>query len=172
MQLFCLFCEINVLHHTVCNRWIGDKAYVPPFGSQVDVVLFRRCPAAASAATYYCLPLTLNWLARSLLSVLEQLVAFCKRHWLQPWTKIFIMNNNNNNNSTRFSSVNNNNNNNNNSTTGSSSKCNSFCDSCNTGNGKPSLSQQQPPPIQVTAKVLFGSVTAISALNAERKKKT
>ena len=28
------------------------------------------------------------------------------------------------------------------------------------------------PPIQVTAKVLFGSVSAISALNAERKKKT
>jgi hypothetical protein len=27
------------------------------------------------------------------------------------------------------------------------------------------------PPIQVTAKVLFGSVAAISALNAERKKK-
>ena len=27
------------------------------------------------------------------------------------------------------------------------------------------------PPIQVTAKVLFGSVSAISALNAERKKK-
>ena len=27
------------------------------------------------------------------------------------------------------------------------------------------------PPIQVTAKVLFGSVGAISALNAERKKK-
>jgi len=28
------------------------------------------------------------------------------------------------------------------------------------------------PPIQVTAKVLFGSVSAISALNAERKKKS
>jgi hypothetical protein len=27
------------------------------------------------------------------------------------------------------------------------------------------------PPIQVTAKVLFGSVSAISALNAERNKK-
>jgi len=28
------------------------------------------------------------------------------------------------------------------------------------------------PPIQVTAKVLFGHVSAISALNAERKKKS
>jgi hypothetical protein len=31
--------------------------------------------------------------------------------------------------------------------------------------------QQLPVNIQVTAKVLFGSVSAISALNAERKKK-
>jgi hypothetical protein len=32
-------------------------------------------------------------------------------------------------------------------------------------------SRRRPVNIQVTAKVLFGSVSAISALNAERKKK-
>jgi len=70
------------------------------------------------------------------------------------------MNNNNNN-----DNINNNNNNNNSSTTSSNNKCPpSFCSSCH--------SQPNPPPtIQVTAKVLFGSVTAISALNAERKSK-
>jgi len=71
------------------------------------------------------------------------------------------MNNNNNNNTF----VNNNNNNNN--TTSSSKIPPSFCSSCH------KRSQPHPPPtIQVTAKVLFGSVTAISALNAERKKKS
>merc|ERR1712008_261809 len=75
--------------------------------------------------------------------------------------KIFKMNNNDNIN------VNNNNNNNNNNSTSSSPKCStSFCSSCH------KRSQPQIPPIQVTAKVLFGSVTAISALNAERKKKS
>jgi len=70
------------------------------------------------------------------------------------------MNNNNNNNTF----VNNNNNNNN---TTSSKIPPSFCSSCH------KRSQPHPPPtIQVTAKVLFGSVTAISALNAERKKKS
>ena len=97
--------------------------------------------------------------------------------------------NNNNNN------VNNNNNNNN----GTSGKCGeSFCSSCmhqsrscsgisrsGSMNGNSSFNNNNNssgygiggnvggiPPIQVTAKVLFGSVSAISALNAERKKKT
>ena len=70
--------------------------------------------------------------------------------------------NNNNNNNVNNNNLNNNNNNNNNSST----KCPpSFCSSCH-------KRSSQPPPIQVTAKVLFGSVTAISALNAERKKKS
>jgi len=70
----------------------------------------------------------------------------------------------NNNNDNTF--INNNNNNNNSSTTSSNKIPPSFCSSCH-------RSQPQPPPtIQVTAKVLFGSVTAISALNAERKKKS
>lgn len=45
----------------------------------------------------------------------------------------------------------------------------------NNNNGGGSRSATPPygvPPIQVTAKVLFGSVSAISALNAERKKKS
>ena len=169
MQFF--FYEIDVYYvlPPYATGELGIKRTSPRL-DQSGGGAFSTLPCCCECCYSYCLPLTLNWLARSLLSVLEQLVAFCKRHWLQPWTKIFIMNNNNNNNSTRFSSVNNNNNNNNNTSTGNGSKCSSFCDSCNTG--KPSLSQQQPPPIQVTAKVLFGSVTAISALNAERKKKT
>ena len=92
--------------------------------------------------------------------VLEQLVALrtLSENVLQPFLpRSSTMNNNNNNNN-----VNNNNNNNN-----ASTKCPpSFCSSCH------SKRSSQPPPIQVTAKVLFGSVTAISALNAERKKKS
>merc|ERR1712029_994975 len=57
-----------------------------------------------------------------------------------------------------------NNNNNNNSNNGGAG----------TGSGPASAGSAAygVPPIQVTAKVLFGSVSAISALNAERKKKS
>merc|ERR1712079_582408 len=67
--------------------------------------------------------------------------------------------NNNNNNTLN----NNNNNNNNNGGAGT-----------NMGSGPASAGSAAygVPPIQVTAKVLFGSVSAISALNAERKKKS
>ena len=41
----------------------------------------------------------------------------------------------------------------------------------NNNNNNSTRSAYSVPPIQVTAKVLFGSVSAISALNAERKKK-
>ena len=119
------------------------------------------------------LPLTLNATTRSLLSVLEQLVAFCKRHcynriptYCNNTTTLSVKMNNNNNNTTRFSVNNNNNNNENNNI-----KFSSACASCQSKSSS-SLSHQPPPPIQVTAKVLFGSVTAISALNAERKKKS
>ncbi len=42
----------------------------------------------------------------------------------------------------------------------------------NNNNSGGSMGGYGVPPIQVTAKVLFGSVSAISALNAERKKKS
>jgi hypothetical protein len=53
-------------------------------------------------------------------------------------------------------------------------KNNNYATSSNSGESSRSSCQQQqklPVNIQVTAKVLFGSVSAISALNAERKKK-
>jgi len=73
--------------------------------------------------------------------------------------------------------INNNNNevpaNNNNNT---EMKNNNYATSSSSGESSRSSCQQQqqqqlPVNIQVTAKVLFGSVSAISALNAERKKK-
>jgi len=67
---------------------------------------------------------------------------------------VYYSNNNNNgcnNNNNECEDANNNNNNNNNTTTFKLG--------------------DRPLNIQVTAKVLFGSVSAISALNAERKKK-
>ena len=60
-----------------------------------------------------------------------------------------------------FSNNNNNNNNNNGYSSGSSGG----------GGGGEGVGSGGVPPIHVTAKVLFGSVSAISALNAERKKK-
>jgi hypothetical protein len=52
-------------------------------------------------------------------------------------------------------------------------KNNNYATSSSSGESSRSSCQQQQLPvnIQVTAKVLFGSVSAISALNAERKKK-
>ncbi len=90
--------------------------------------------------------------------VLEQLVG--KRQCERSNSSGFTMNNNNNNNN--------------------DNKCGSFCSSCSTSsfsnnnnnNSSSDNKNMHPPPIQVTAKVLFGSVTAISALNAERKKKS
>ena len=87
---------------------------------------------------------------------------------------------------------NNNNTINNNNNDGNMGKCgDTYCSSCVhsnnnspgghhghpncTGGGGASpgpTAYQHVPPIQVTAKVLFGSVSAISALNAERKKKS
>jgi hypothetical protein len=71
--------------------------------------------------------------------------------------------------------INNNNNevpaNNNNNT---EMKNNNYATSSSGESSRSSCQQQQqqlPVNIQVTAKVLFGSVSAISALNAERKKK-
>jgi hypothetical protein len=65
-----------------------------------------------------------------------------------------------------FGSSNNNNNNNNNN---NGTACGG---GGGAGSGSASPSYGGVPPIHVTAKVLFGSVSAISALNAERKKKT
>ena len=58
---------------------------------------------------------------------------------------------------------NNNNNNNNNGYSSSSAS--------SAAGGEHGVGSGGVPPIHVTAKVLFGSVSAISALNAERKKK-
>jgi len=92
-----------------------------------------------------------------------------------------------------FNNNNNNNNVSNNNNNGSMGKCgDSYCSSCmhssrdssscpsggggtnnnNAGGGGCYNVGGGLPTIQVTAKVLFGSVSAISALNAERKKKT
>ena len=63
------------------------------------------------------------------------------------------------------------NNNNNNSTCNNN---NSECEDANNNNNTTHPFHKlgdRPLNIQVTAKVLFGSVSAISALNAERKKK-
>jgi hypothetical protein len=72
--------------------------------------------------------------------------------------EVYYSNNNNNNNST----CNNNNNNNN------------ECEDANNNNTTHPFHKlcDRPLNIQVTAKVLFGSVSAISALNAERKKQS
>ena len=84
---------------------------------------------------------------------------------------------------------NNNNTINNNNNDGNMGKCgDTYCSSCmHSNNNSPGgqhtsctgggaspgpTAYQHVPPIQVTAKVLFGSVSAISALNAERKKKS
>ncbi len=71
------------------------------------------------------------------------------------------INNNNNNNDACAPSNNNNN---------SGMKNNNYASSSVIGESS-SSSRSRPVNIQVTAKVLFGSVSAISALNAERKKK-
>lgn len=87
---------------------------------------------------------------------------------------------------------NNNNSINNNNNEGSMGKCtDAYCHSCHSSAvnhscqgqaataghqannaGPHTTTYHHVPPIQVTAKVLFGSVSAISALNAERKKKS
>ena len=85
-------------------------------------------------------------------------------------------NNNNipssNNNNTEFEDKNNNNNNN--SGSGTAHAGNTRTQPHQTQDSVPSFHHKindRPLNITVTAKVLFGSVTAISALNAERKKK-
>jgi len=80
-------------------------------------------------------------------------------------------NNNNNNNST--------NNNKNNNTVNNNNSEEEYGDQNNNNNNRARhrnlkrcyVEDRPPVNIQVTAKVLFGSVTAISALSAERKKK-
>ena len=51
-------------------------------------------------------------------------------------------------------------------------ECHNSNDDNNNNNSSTGDKMRPPATIQVTAKVLFGSVTAISALNAERKKKS
>ena len=68
--------------------------------------------------------------------------------------------------------INNNNNNNNNDVPANNNNNTGMKNNNNyVPVGGESSSSRRPVNIQVTAKVLFGSVSAISALNAERKKK-